>query len=98
MYDLSDPRSALAKSAADITLADVYRAVLPARKMFLQRAEIPHRCVVSSNIEEFLGRLGAEAEDAVLASLGTRSLQASLDEMGRQTRQTARRMSRRRRV
>ena len=72
---------ALARPPDEITLADVYRAVLPDKKMFFQRTEIPHRCVVSSNMEPLFADLETELEDAVLGSLGARTLAGCLVEM-----------------
>src|ERR1700743_2740595 len=46
---------ALARAAASITLAAVYRAVVVDRPLFSARSEIPHRCVVSSNIGHLFG-------------------------------------------
>lgn len=71
----------LARPAQDITLADVYRAVLPDRKMFFLRTEIPHRCLVSSNIEHLFADISTELEHAVLGLLGARTLAGSLVEM-----------------
>jgi Rrf2 family transcriptional regulator, repressor of oqxAB len=72
---------ALARSPKQITLADIYGAVLPERKMFFQRTEIPHRCLVSSNIGEFLGDLESELEGVVHGTLSARTLEQSLDEL-----------------
>jgi Rrf2 family transcriptional repressor of oqxAB len=72
---------ALAKPSREITLADVYRATLPDKKLFAARASVPHRCVVSTNLGPFLIGLSTEMEDAVLAGLGTRTLADALGEL-----------------
>lgn len=77
---------ALAKPAREITLADVYRATLPDKKLLATRECVPHRCVVSTNLEPFLAELSTEMEDSVLAGLGMRTLAdalADLDEADR---------------
>jgi Rrf2 family transcriptional repressor of oqxAB len=72
---------ALAKPSSEITLADVYRATLPDKKLLFARARVPHRCVVSTNFEPFLVGLSTEMEDAVLSGLGTRTLADALVEL-----------------
>ena len=72
---------ALARAASEITLADVYRAVHPERRLFSQRTDIPHRCLVSSNIEGLFTDLESDVDEALIAVLERRTLHSCLDEM-----------------
>jgi Rrf2 family transcriptional repressor of oqxAB len=72
---------ALARPADQITLADIYRASVPDKRMVAGRSELPHRCVVSSNFEPFLDRLSTRVETAVLSDLARRTLADSLAEL-----------------
>ena len=89
---------ALAKPACEITLAEVYRATLPDKKLLPARTCIPHRCVVSANLEPFLAGLSAEMEDAVLADLGKRTLADALSELDKADRLRAGERARTRRA
>jgi Rrf2 family transcriptional repressor of oqxAB len=86
---------ALAKPAREITLADVYRATLRDKKLLAARECVPHRCVVSTNLEPFLAELSSEMEDAVLAGLGARTLADALAELDEADRLRAGRGSKR---
>src|SRR3979409_557933 len=47
----------LARPAAEITLRDIYRAVVADTKIRAPRTGIPHRCLVSSNVQGWFKRL-----------------------------------------
>jgi Rrf2 family transcriptional repressor of oqxAB len=75
--------SRLARPAREITLRDIYLAVLGERGLFAGRSDIPHRCVVTSNIEEMFSELSRELESATLAVLAERTLAGELDRLER---------------
>lgn len=68
----------LGRPARDISLRDIYLAVLGEKNLFAARSDIPHRCVVSSNMESMFTALSSELEEAVLAVLGKRTLEGEL--------------------
>ncbi len=71
----------LGADAAIITLGEIYRAVMGDKKLWAGRGDIPHRCVVSSNVERFFDNLADEADTAVLRVLGARTLADALLEL-----------------
>jgi Rrf2 family transcriptional repressor of oqxAB len=71
----------LSTDATAITLADIYRAVMGDKKLWTARSDIPHRCLVSSNVERFFGNLSDEVDKSVLHLLGTRTLADALIEL-----------------
>ena len=71
----------LARPAHRVTLREVYGAALAEKKLWTARADVPHRCVVSSNIETFFNTLADDAERAVTDMLGTRTLADALAEL-----------------
>jgi Rrf2 family transcriptional repressor of oqxAB len=71
----------LARSAEQITLRDVYSAVTGDKKLLAPRKDVPHRCLVSANVERFFEALAEDAEDSMLRTLGDRSLASSLSEL-----------------
>jgi Rrf2 family transcriptional regulator, repressor of oqxAB len=71
----------LGRLAGEITLRDFYRSVTGNRRLWIARPDIPHRCLVSSNVESFFEALANDAEDAVPGLLGTRTLHQSLAEL-----------------
>jgi Rrf2 family transcriptional repressor of oqxAB len=73
--------SRLARPAREITLRDVYLAVLGERGLFAGRCDLPHRCVVTSNMEAMFRELSHELEDATLAVLAGRTLASELDRL-----------------
>lgn len=79
----------LAKDAAAITLADVYKAVVGEKTLWTARSDIPHRCLVSSNVDRFFGNLFGEADELVLQLLRTRTLADALVELSALDRQGA---------
>jgi Rrf2 family transcriptional regulator, repressor of oqxAB len=74
---------ALARPAAEITFQDVHEAVIGRQPMWRTRCDIPHRCVVSSNIDAYLTNVGEAAERAVATSLAGRTLAGGLEELRR---------------
>jgi Rrf2 family transcriptional repressor of oqxAB len=73
----------LARPAAEITLRDIYRAVVADTKIWAPRTGIPHRCLVSSNVQSYFEELIDDAQDAILSMLGQRTLLHALTELER---------------
>ncbi len=73
----------LGADPATITLKDIYVAVMGDKKLWSTRTDIPHRCTVSCNIEQFFEGLTAEVDKAVIKSLGSITLTDSLVELRR---------------
>jgi Rrf2 family transcriptional regulator, repressor of oqxAB len=71
----------LARAPADITLADIYSAVVPKGKLFFSRADIVHRCLVTSNIDRIWSQVASETESAVMGALARRTLAHYLNDM-----------------
>ena len=71
----------LARLPQDITLRDIYVAVVDDKRLFATRPNVPSVCVVSTNISTFFGALAEEAEDAMLATLGERTVAQSLTQI-----------------
>jgi Rrf2 family transcriptional repressor of oqxAB len=68
-------------SAEEITLRDIYHSISGNKKLWVARSDVPHRCLVSSNIESFFNTLTNDAEAAFLNVLGARTLCQSLAEL-----------------
>ena len=73
----------LARPAAEITLRDVYRAIVADTKIWAPRTGIPHRCLVSSNVQGYFEELIDDAQEAILSMLGQRTLLHTLTELKR---------------
>jgi Rrf2 family transcriptional repressor of oqxAB len=71
----------LSADAAAITLDEIYKAIMGDRKLWAGRSDIPHRCLVSSNVERFFGNLADEVDESVLRVLGQRTLADALLEL-----------------
>jgi len=71
----------LGRSPEEITLRDVYVSVVEEKKLFTTRPNVPNVCVVSTNIEAFFQMLADDAEEAMLAALGKRTVAQSLGEI-----------------
>lgn len=71
----------LARPAAEITLRDIYRAVVAHTKIWAPRTGIPHRCLVSSNVQGYFEELIDYAQEAILSMLGQRTLLEVLTEL-----------------
>src|ERR1700677_2898955 len=72
----------LARPAAEITLRDIYGAVVSDTKIWAPRTGIPRRCLVSSNVQGYFEELIDDAQDAILSMLGQRTLREVLPELG----------------
>ena len=71
----------LARPAAEITLRDIYGAVVADTKIWAPRTGIPRRCLVSSNVQGYFEELIDDAQDAILTMLGQRTLLEVLAEL-----------------
>ena len=71
----------LSVDAAAITLAEIYKATLGDKRLWTGRSDIPHRCVVSCNVEQFFGNLADEVDESVVRLLGERTLADTLLEL-----------------
>ncbi len=71
----------LGRPAQAITLRDIYLAVLGGTGLFAARSDLPHRCVVSSNMESMFTALSGELEAAILKVLGERTLAGELAQL-----------------
>jgi Rrf2 family transcriptional regulator, repressor of oqxAB len=83
----------LGRAADRITLRDVYRSVTENKQILAIRDDIPSRCRISANINEFFDTVTGEAERAMLDTLHRRTIAASLADI---LRLDERRRSRRR--
>ena len=68
----------LGRPAKEIMLCEIYIAINGSKGVWTGRSDIPHQCLVSSNIEEFFRELDCEASRAVLGTLEGRNLADSL--------------------
>jgi Rrf2 family transcriptional repressor of oqxAB len=71
----------LGHRSEEITLRDIYCSVIGDTKLWIARPDVPHRCLVSSNVEHFFEALAKDAEEVVLGLLGARTLHQSLKEL-----------------
>ena len=71
----------LARRPQDITLRDIYRAVIDDKRLFTARPDVPSLCVVSSNIDAYFGSLAERAEQAVQDVLEARTVAEGLAEL-----------------
>jgi Rrf2 family transcriptional repressor of oqxAB len=71
----------LSVDAAAITLDEIYKATLGDKRLWTGRSDIPHRCLVSCNIEQFFGNLADEVYESVVRLLGGRTLAETLAEL-----------------
>jgi Rrf2 family transcriptional repressor of oqxAB len=71
----------LARPAAEITLRDIYGAVVADTKIWAPRTGVPHRCLVSSNVQGYFEELIDDAQEAILSMLGQRTLLQALTEL-----------------
>jgi Rrf2 family transcriptional regulator, repressor of oqxAB len=84
----------LARQPGTITLAEIYVAATEGKPLWTARADIPHRCVVSSNIEPYFTDLAAQAEAAVRETLADKTLANVLTELRARDRRASRRVAR----
>ncbi len=71
----------LSVDAAAITLGEIYKATMGDKKLWTGRSDIPHRCLVSCNVERFFGNLADEVDESGLRLLGRRTLADALLEL-----------------
>jgi Rrf2 family transcriptional repressor of oqxAB len=71
----------LSVDAATITLGEIYRATMGDKKLWTGRNNIPHRCLVSCNVERYFGNLTDEMNESVLGLLGKQTLAGALLEL-----------------
>src|SRR6202789_4244089 len=63
----------LGRSTNSITLREIYPAMLVEESLWVVRA-VPHRCLVSSNVDRYFVGLAAKADNAVLKTLADTTL------------------------
>ncbi|MGP4669551.1 Rrf2 family transcriptional regulator [Agrobacterium pusense] len=71
----------LARPPETISLADIYDAIFGDEPLWHARENIPHRCLVSNNVEAFFAGVTQDAEKAMRTQLSTRSLATCLIEL-----------------
>ena len=71
----------LSVDAAAITLGEIYKATMGDKKLWTGRSNIPHRCLVSCNVERYFGNLTDEMNESVLRLLGRQTLADALLEL-----------------
>jgi Rrf2 family transcriptional repressor of oqxAB len=71
----------LGRSAGQITLRDLYLAVTEDKRILVAREDIPSRCRISANINEFFAEVATDAETAMLDALARRNVADSLADL-----------------
>jgi Rrf2 family transcriptional regulator, repressor of oqxAB len=71
----------LSVDAAAITLGEIYKATMGDKRLWTGRSDIPHRCLVSCNVERFFGNLAYEVDESVVRLLARRTLADTLLEL-----------------
>jgi Rrf2 family transcriptional regulator, repressor of oqxAB len=71
----------LGRAPEQITLRDIYLAVMEHKKILVARADIPAQCRISTNINAFFAEVATDAETAMLDALGRRNIADSLAEV-----------------
>jgi Rrf2 family transcriptional regulator, repressor of oqxAB len=71
----------LGRAAEQITLRDLYLAVMGDKRILVAREDIPSRCSISANINEFFTEVATDAETAMLDALARRNIADSLAEL-----------------
>ena len=71
----------LGRPAEQITLRDLYLATMEDKRILVARQDIPSRCRISSNINEFFAEVATDAETALLDTLARRTVADSLTEL-----------------
>ena len=67
--------------AATITLGEIYKATMGDKRLWAGRSYIPHRCLVSCNVERFFGDLAAEVDESVFRLLDKQTLANALSQL-----------------
>ena len=73
----------LGRPAEDITLRDIYCAVIEDKRLWAARPDVPARCVVSANACTYFKNIVNEAEEASLQVLGRHTVADALAEFER---------------
>src|SRR5882724_3810336 len=68
----------LGRPAEQITLRDLYLAVMEDKRVLVAREDVPARCRISANINEFFPEVARDAETAMLDALDRRNIADSL--------------------
>jgi Rrf2 family transcriptional repressor of oqxAB len=76
-----DGGASLSIDAAGITLGEIYKATMGDKRLWTGRSDIPHRCVVTRNVERFFGNLADEVDESVERLLGGQTLADALLEL-----------------
>lgn len=71
----------LGRPPETISLADIYDAILGEEPLWQARENIPHRCLVSNNLDVFFAGVTQDAEKAIRTQLSNRSLATCLREL-----------------
>jgi len=71
----------LGRAAEQITLRDLYLAMMEDKKILVAREDVAARCRISANINEFFAEVATDAETAMLDTLGRRNIADSLAEL-----------------
>ncbi|GAB2734172.1 hypothetical protein GCM10027174_03670 [Salinifilum aidingensis] len=79
----------LARPAGEITLAEIYRCSMGDKPLWHCRSGNERECHVAANVQAYFAELTAEAERAVLAALGDRTLADGVRELQRRDREPA---------
>jgi Rrf2 family transcriptional repressor of oqxAB len=68
------------RAADEITLREIYLAMVGTKCLWTSR-DVPHQCLVSSNIKEYFAELTDKVQEAMLSVLGSKTLANSLSEI-----------------
>jgi Rrf2 family transcriptional repressor of oqxAB len=68
----------LGRPARDISLRDIYAIGTGEKRLWSARSDVPARCLVSSNIENFFDRLSLGADDLIAKWLAKQTLADAL--------------------
>jgi Rrf2 family transcriptional regulator, repressor of oqxAB len=71
----------LGVDAAEITLGEIYKATMGDKRLWTGRSDIPHRCLVSCNVERFFGELAGEVDESVFRLLDKQTLANALSQL-----------------
>ena len=71
----------LGRAAEQITLRDLYLAMMEDKRILVARDDIRARCRISANINEFFAEVATDAETALLDTLARRTVADSLTEL-----------------
>jgi Rrf2 family transcriptional repressor of oqxAB len=71
----------LGRPADAIYLSEIYLAVMPDKKIWGTRDDIPAECFISSNMNEWSAKLSKDAEQALLGLLGEKSVADAISEL-----------------